>query len=447
MKVFLQCEYLVGKMSIRSAIASAVLSLMCVSAIAAEPVDSTRKAPRLTIGGYGEAAFTHGFYSNNPYRYMYPDRYATTPGFSQVDLPHVVFMVGYDFGKGWSMGSEVEFEHGGVEASIEVEGDEAIEVEHEIERGGEVYLEQFWIQKSWTSALNLRAGMIIVPVGLTNTRHEPDKFFTVYRQEGESTILPCTWHQIGISLWGRAGAWRYEAQLLPGLNSRFFNNGGWISGGSASPYEYTMANSLAGAFRIDNYSFRNLRLGLSAYLGGTDNDAYPVSVSSSGATRSGVTGTAYVVAADFEYKGRHLTARGNADFGYLSNAAGIGTSNKNSDNSTFSPYQHTLVGEMAYAGGVEAGVDLLSWSPSRNARKFFVFGRYEIYDSYIPSSGQLDYEWSDCQRIAAGINYCPLPEIIVKAEASCRLFKAQYNNEPSISIGITYTGFFERAGR
>jgi len=428
----------------RSVIISAALVFLCVSAYASVPADSTGRAARLTIGGYGEAAFTHAFYSNNPYRYMYPDRYATTPGFSQVDLPHVVFMLGYEFGNGWSMGSEIEFEHGGVEAAIEVEGDEAIEVEHEIERGGEVYLEQFWIQKSWTRALNLRAGMIIVPVGLTNTRHEPDKFFTVYRQEGESTILPCTWHQIGVSLWGRAGDWRYEAQLLPGLNSRFFNNGNWINGGSASPYEYTMANSFAGAFRLDNHSVRNLRLGLSAYVGGTDNDAYPVTVSSSGATRSGVTGTAYVVAADFEYKGKHFTARGNADFGYLSNAANIGTSNKNSDNSTFSPYQHTLVGEMAYAGGVEAGVDVLSWSADRKVRKLFVFGRYEAYDSYIPSSGQLDYEWSDRQRVAAGINYCPLPEIIVKAECSYRMFKSQYNDEPSVSIGITYTGFFER---
>ena len=79
-------------------------------------------------------------------------------GHGRVDLPHVVIMIGYDFGKGWSMGSEIEFEHGGTESAIEVEDEEAGEFEKEIERGGEVALEQFWIQKSFCSGFNIRAG-------------------------------------------------------------------------------------------------------------------------------------------------------------------------------------------------------------------------------------------------------------------------------------------------
>ncbi|MCR5004162.1 MAG: hypothetical protein K5984_07305 [Bacteroidales bacterium] len=407
---------------------------------------SAQDSTRFVIGGYGEAVYSHNFYSNSPYRYMYADRYKDSQGHSQVDLPHVVVMMGYDFGKGWSMGSEIEFEHGGVEASIEVEGDEAIEVEHEIERGGEVYLEQFWLQKTFNPAINVRAGMVIVPVGLTNYRHEPDKFFTVYRQEGESTIIPCTWHQIGVSVFGRLGDWGYTAQVLPGLNSRFFSNDGWVSGGSASPYEYTMANDLAFAFRVDNYSFRNLRLGLSGYVGGTDNDAYPRTVSSSGSTSTGVAGTVLIGSFDFEYKGSKVIARGNADYGYLDNAAAIGTSNKNSDNSTFSPYSHTLVGENAMAFGAEAGYDVFTFLHSRKleGQKLFAFVRGEYYDSYVAPSGQTDYEWSDKTRMAVGINYSPISNIILKAEYSHRFFKSQYNNEPSINIGITYTGFFRR---
>ncbi|MFC2743767.1 MAG: hypothetical protein ACFN1I_10335, partial [Selenomonas artemidis] len=30
-------------------------------------------------------------------------------------------------------------------------------------------------------------------IGMTNAHHEPLHFFTVYRPEGEATILPCTW--------------------------------------------------------------------------------------------------------------------------------------------------------------------------------------------------------------------------------------------------------------
>lgn len=404
----------------------------------AQPKEDSRG---FTVGGYGEATYSYNFFSNNPYRYMYPDRYRNQSGNAQFDLPHVVIMLGKEFGKGWSMGTEIEFEHGGVEASIEVEGDEAIEIEHEIERGGEVFLEQFWIQKSFSESLNARAGMIIVPVGLINTRHEPDKFFTVFRQEGETTILPSTWHQIGVSLWGRIGNWRYEAQLLPGLNYRLFSNSGWISGASASPYEYTVGNRLAAAVRIDNYSISNLRLGVSGYAGGVNNDAFPTSVSSNGKVTKGVDGTVFVATADYEYKGKHVVSRGNADFGYLENAAAIGTSNKNSDNSTFSPYQHSFVGKNAFALGTETGVDLLSFKGNPEER-LFLFGRYEYYDSYVPSKGQTDYLWTDCSRIAAGINYQPISQVIIKAEFSERILRSRYNNEPSVRIGICYTGFF-----
>lgn len=396
----------------------------------------------LVLGGYGETVYSFNNYSDSPYRYMFPDRYKDAQGHGRFDLPHVVFMVGYNFGNGWSMNSEVEFEHGGTGATMEVEGDEAIELEHEIERGGEVVLEQFWLQKSFNSMANLRAGMIIVPIGLTNSRHEPDKYFTVYRQEGESTILPCTWHQIGLSFWGNVKGWKYEFQLLPGLNSRLFNNSSWINGASASPYEYTVANSLAGAFRIDNTSIARTRLGLSGYVGGTDNDAYPRVVNSSGNSSSSAKGTVIIVSADAQYKGKHVTARANGDFGYLTHASEIGSSNKNSDNSTFSPYNHTLVGKMAWAAGAEAGLDVLSFKSS--AKQLFLFTRFEAYDSYIPADDAVDYKWSDKKRIAVGLNYVPVKGIIVKAEYSHRFLPSQYNPEPSINIGITYSSMFNR---
>lgn len=125
-----------------------------------------------------------------------PKEYSAWQAF---DIPHAVIYLGYDFGKGWSVGSEIEFEHGGSGSAIEYEADEAIEFEHETEKGGEVELEQFWLQKSFSKAFNIRAGHIVVPFGLVNAHHEPLNFFTVYRPEGENTILPSTWHQTGIS--------------------------------------------------------------------------------------------------------------------------------------------------------------------------------------------------------------------------------------------------------
>lgn len=170
----------------------------------------------LTIGGYGEAVYSHNFYSDKYIRYTAKDP-SVYKGQShgRFDLPHVVLFLNYNFGHGWSMGSEIEFEHGGTESAIEIEEEEAGEYESEIERGGEVALEQFWIQKSICPEFNIKLGHIIVPVGGTNQNHLPTEFFGVYRPEGENTILPCTWHETGISLWGRVGDWRYEALLVP----------------------------------------------------------------------------------------------------------------------------------------------------------------------------------------------------------------------------------------
>lgn len=89
---------------------------------------------QLTVGGYGEATYSYNFFSDAWNRYKNPQNFAGQHH-GRVDLPHVVVYLGYDFGKGWSMGTEIEFEHGGVETAVEMEDDEGGEYETEVERG------------------------------------------------------------------------------------------------------------------------------------------------------------------------------------------------------------------------------------------------------------------------------------------------------------------------
>ena len=46
------------------------------------------------------------------------------------------------------------------------------------------------------------------------------------------------------------------------------------------------------------------------------------------------------------------------------------------------------------------------------------------------------------QKFTVGLNYHPIDEIIIKGEYSYRLFKSQFNDEPTLSLGICYSGFF-----
>ena len=219
----------------------------------------TAQNKRLSVGGYGEAVFSRNYYSDHVSRYSQPEEHKDDPSHGRFDIPHAVIYLGYDFGKGWSFGTEIEFEHGGNGIAYEKEDEEGGEWEQETEKGGEVELEQFWIQKSFGKWANIRAGHIVVPVGLNNAHHEPLNFFTVYRPEGENTIMPSTWHQTGVSFWGRYNAFRYEAQLLAGLNADQFTNTGWINKGHKSPMEFDVANKYAVSLRIDNYTIPGLR--------------------------------------------------------------------------------------------------------------------------------------------------------------------------------------------
>ena len=84
---------------------------------------------RFTIGGYGEVTAKHCWYSNNYLRYgKNPEKYANDH-YGEFDLPHVVIYMGYDFGHGWSVGTEIEFEHGGTESAVEIEEEEGGEYE------------------------------------------------------------------------------------------------------------------------------------------------------------------------------------------------------------------------------------------------------------------------------------------------------------------------------
>ncbi|WP_074759799.1 autotransporter outer membrane beta-barrel domain-containing protein [Prevotella ruminicola] len=401
--------------------------------------DST-KTSCLSVGGYGEANFTRNFFSDHVSRYSQPEEHKNDPSHGRLDIPHAVIYLGYDFGKGWSFGTEIEFEHGGAGIAYEKEDEEGGEWEQETEKGGEVELEQFWLQKSFAPWANIRVGHIVVPVGLNNAHHEPLSYFTVYRPEGENTIMPSTWHQTGVSFWGRAGKFRYEAQFLGALNADQFTNVGWIHKGHKSPMEFDVANKYAAALRIDNYSIPGLRIGLSGYYGHSIGNTYPNDANGTGATYQGKVA---IGAIDFTYNAHNWIVRGQADYGYLGNASELKYM-YNRLNSK-SPFKHSaFVSSNAYAMGIEAGYDIFSQIQSmrQQGERLYLFGRYEAYNPYASDTKGISYDYTAVKRMAVGLNYHPIKQIVIKAEYSKRFLKSKYNNEPSVNIGVAYEGFF-----
>lgn len=408
--------------------------------VAADSVMQHARGSRLSVGGYGEVAYSRNFYSDSGNRYSSAKLHKNDPSHGRFDIPHAVIYLGYDFGKGWTLGTEIEFEHGGTGSSIEYEAEESIEFEQEQERGGEVELEQFWIQKSFAKWANIKAGHIVVPVGLNNAHHEPLNFFTVYRPEGENTIMPSTWHQTGVSFWGRTKNWRYELQFLAGLNSDNFTNTGWINKGPGTPTEGEIATKYGTALRLDNYSIKGLRIGLSGYYGHAIGNSYPNNKNGAEAKYKGVVA---VGAVDFTYDDHNWIVRGQADYGYLSDAQQLKyfTNRLNG----LSPFHHSaFVSKNAFAYGIEAGYNVFSQIEKlrKEEQKLYVFGRYEHYNPYASKTKNTSYDYTNVKRMAVGINYYPVKQVAIKAEYSHRFLKSQYNNEPAINIGVAYEGWF-----
>ena len=423
------------------------------------PKDSTRQVSRahgLSVGGYAEATYKRAFYSNNYQRYMYPENYKND-GFGEFDLPHVCFWIGYEFGRGWSLGSEIEFEHGGTESAVEIEEEEGGEYEAEVERGGEVALEQLWIQKSFNPYANIRAGMIIVPIGGTNAHHEPNRFFGVYRPEGENTILPCTWHQIGLQFHGRVKWFAYTAQFLPGLESDLFGSKSWIHYGASSPYEFTLANTYAGALRLDFFPLSNkgsdaLRISLSGYAGTSFKNYLKEDLNKITSNPQnkyyGVKGLVSLGSIDWCYNDHYVLFRGSATYGHLGDAEQISKFNKSQSKNSVSKKQN--VASDAYAAGAELGYEFFHFNQKlkQQNQQFYVFARYDIYDSEAAIPTVRSY-WCGRQKISGGINYLPIPQVIIKAEFGYGIINKNpaatvpYNNEPYVAMSVNYVGMFK----
>lgn len=436
-----QANYLTMDKIILSALTALLATGFTVSA--QEKTDNALS--RLSVGGYGEAVMSRNFCSQHFNRYRDPLTYKDDKSHGRFDLPHVTLNLGYDFGRGWTMGMEIEFEHGGTESAVEIDADESGEYEAETEKGGEVALEQFWINKAFSGGrFNVKAGELIIPVGEINQHHLPNEFFSVYRSEGEAKLLPNTWHQVGLSLWGSLPQWRYEAIFTSGLDAERFGHDCFVHYGATSPYEYKLANVYAGAARIDNYSVKGLRLSLSGYYGYT----FRNTERKAGASYDDCHGALAIGSFGFELNRWNLIVRGNATYANLSDAERI-TAFCNAypkhTQQDGSPSKHSPIGSSAYSFGGEAGYDVFSiFDALRQKQKLYVFGRYEDYNTYATGNKKVAYTYDHVKRMSFGINYKPISQIIVKAEWAKRYLDSAYNDEPSISLGVMFVGWFNR---
>ena len=403
---------------------------------------------KFRFGGYGEMVAKFMDYGKNRFS-------GTSYGNSRehrntISIPRFVLAFDYQFNAKWLLGAEIEFESGGVGLEKELESSENGEYETEMEQGGEVAVEQFHITRLILPELNIRVGHLIVPVGLTNAHHEPIHFFGTSRPEGETTILPSTWHETGVELFGAVGRgaarFNYQLMVVAGLNPDGFGRDNWVSDGKQGLFEEECFSSPAFVGRVDYLGIKGLRLGLSAYYCSdvTRNADKPYKYSSVGAS------SLTILSADAQLKIRYLTARGHVIYGNLQHANAISSINVSNSGNSYHSGAMRRVARNALSYGAEAGVNLRTLLPRLNLPTLYPFVRYDYYNPQEQGEASQTMDVR-CQvsKWTAGLNWYALPNLVVKADYTTRqigtgsLFgTSKYNSENELAIGVAFVGWF-----
>jgi hypothetical protein len=148
-----------------------------------------------------------------------------------------------------------------------------LEVEHAIVEGGdekgELELEQAYLDFLIDRRFNIRAGQLLVPVGIINERHEPPTFHGVQRPFVDTFIIPTTWFDAGAGVFGEfSRGWRYRAYAMAPLNATAFSAGEGLAD-SAQQGSRAVVRHWAGTGRLEYLGVPRLTLGASIWSGRT----------------------------------------------------------------------------------------------------------------------------------------------------------------------------------
>lgn len=226
-------------MGLKTLLGASVLFLGAMSAAAAAqplpPSDQPRTGP---ISGYME------MHLNAPL-----DREDGDP---TLDFHRFVLLFNHSFSDRLRFVGELELEHALVEG---------------LEEAGEIELEQAYIDVLLNPAFNLRAGMLLVPVGIINERHEPPVFYGVERPFVDTVIVPTTWFDAGAGVHGRLAAGvSYRAYVMAPLDASEFSADEGLRGGIQKGSNANLRNA-AFTGRVEFTRVPGLTLGLSGWRG------------------------------------------------------------------------------------------------------------------------------------------------------------------------------------
>ena len=318
-----------------------------------------------------------------------------------LDFHRFVLLFNHSFSDRVRFVSELELEH----ATVSKETD------------GELELEQAYVDFLVSRSFNVRAGMVLAPVGVINERHEPPVFHGVERPSVETVIIPTTWFGAGAGVHGEVGnGFRYRAYAMETLDASGFSADSGLRDGRQKGSK-SNAKHVAGTGRVEFVGTPGLVLGASIWSGD-----------------SGFTfprGDVSVTMAEFDgrYHWAEFEVRGLYAHAFLDGIAELNNS-----------LQRVVgvnpnIAEQLRGFYVEGAYFLLA-NPA--PRELAVFMRYENFDTqYRMPSGFDSIAAFDRDSWSFGITYFPDPDVAVKVDYTVQRNRSEVLPAPnSFNVGL-----------
>ena len=300
-----------------------------------------------------------------------------------LDFHRFVLLFTHSFSDRLRFVGELELEHAFVEG---------------LEEGGELELEQAYLDFLVHPALNFRAGMLLVPVGIINERHEPPVFHGVERPFVDTVIIPTTWFEAGAGIHGALGrGFRYRAYAMAPLDATEFSAEEGLRGAAQHGSEAVVRN-VAVTGRLEYVGVRGLQAGASFWAGDTGFNIPRIK------TSVGL----------YEFDARlsrgRLEARGQLAHVFINGAGALNDAmgrltgiDPNIAEQLFGVY-----GEVAYR-----------FLPARAPHDAAVFVRYENFDTQFKMpAGSLGLPQFDRDAWVVGATYWVDPDVAIKFDYS-----------------------------
>jgi len=320
----------------------------------------------LSVGGYGEGHFTNLVSDQNG-------------GDDVADMLRAILYVGYKFDKNIVLNTEIEIEH-----------------------ANEIFAEMVALDFLLDDAVNIRTGLLLAPVGLANELHEPTLFHGNDRPYIESEVIPTTWREMGLGIFGElAAGLDYKLYVMNGLQGADFTSKG-LRGGRQKGSK-ALANDWAVVANLNYEPLLGLNLGGSVYLGNSGQKE----VVDAGGEEADMFTEIYELHGQYKVAGLELKA--------------LGTQVRIEDSELVgAPEQiDAWYGEVAY-----------------NLLPLFGSGQY-LAPFYRYES--LDYTGTaeDLTLYTAGISYKPIPNVVLKADF--RDFDKEFGSKADeVNLGFGY---------